>query len=72
MDNNPPKQLHKLINMIIKRFPGLNRNQAWKLIVRVRESNGGVLRGLKLVNFFKIVARIVNEEKLTKEEEKYE
>ena len=65
MDNNPPKQLPKLINMIIKRFPGLNRNQAWKLIVRVRESNGGVLRGLKLVNFFKIVARIVNEEKLT-------
>ena len=60
----PPKQLPKLIDMIIKRFPVLDRNQAWKLIVKVRKINGGVLRGLRMVNFFKIVASIVNEEKL--------
>ena len=64
MNKTPPKQLPKLIDMIIKRFPVLDRNKAWKLIVKVRKSNGGVLRGLRMVNFFKIVARIINEEKL--------
>ena len=64
MDKTPSKQLPKLIDMIIKRFPVLDRNQAWKLIGKVRKSNGGVLRGLHMVNFFKMVASIVNEEKL--------
>ena len=49
--------LQKLINLILKRFV-LSRKEAYEVLLKVKERNRGVLKGLKIKKFFRLVGQI--------------
>ena len=67
-EGSSTKGLQRLINLILQRFV-LSRKEAYEALLKVKEKNGGVLKGLKLRNFFKMVGK-VNREKNLKEIQK--
>ena len=58
---NPPPGLLKLIAVVQKKFPGLNIDEARKVIINVRLINGGKLKGLKIDKFVQLVKKVVLE-----------
>ena len=68
MEDSSSKGLQRLINLILQRFV-LSRKEAHEALVIVKEKNGGVLKGLKLKRFYKMVEK-VNREKNLKELQK--
>ena len=67
-EDSSSKGLQRLINLILQRFV-LSRKEAHEALVIVKEKNGGVLKGLKLKRFYKMVEK-VNREKNLKELQK--
>ena len=69
-----PQGFLKLIAVVKRKFPGLSFQEATAIIVRVKRINGGVLKGLKMVEFMKFVGKavkeLVNEEKHNDKEER--
>ena len=68
--------LSKLADIILKHYSCLNKREAYSIILKVRQVNGGKLVGLKLSKFLKIVSDIMKERaakdrKKTKEEKEY-
>lgn len=59
---NPPKGLLNLIAVVRRKFSGLSLKEATKVIMRVKEMNGGLLKGLKIVEFMKFVKKAVQEQ----------
>ena len=49
--------LQKLINLILKRFV-LSRKEAYEVLLKVKERNRGVLKGMKIKKFFRLVGKI--------------
>ena len=56
---NPPPGLIHLIELVQKKRPGLSFNEALDIIKRVKKLNGGLLKGLKIVKFVKLVNKAV-------------
>ena len=56
---NPPPGLTHLIRLVQKKRPGLSSNEALEVIKRVKQLNGGLLKGLKIVKFLKLVNKAV-------------
>ena len=63
MEDSSSKGLQRLINLILQRFV-LSREEAHKALVKVKEKNGGILKGLKLKRFFKMVGKVNREKNL--------
>ena len=63
MKDSSSKGLQRLINLILQRFV-LSREEAHEALVKVKEKNGGILKGLKLKRFFKMVGKVNREKKL--------
>ena len=70
----PPQGYLKLIAVVKRKCPGLSFKEATAIIVRVKKMNGGVLKGLKMVEFIEFVGKAVkehnNEEKHNEKEER--
>ena len=56
---NPPPGLTHRIKLVQKNRPGLSSNEAFDVIKRVKQLNGGLLKGLKIVKFLKLVNKAV-------------
>lgn len=71
----PPQGYLKLIAMVKKKFPGLSFQEATAIIVKVKRINGGVLKGLNVLQFMKLAGKAVKEkvnvEKHDDKEERY-
>ena len=70
----PPQGYLKLIAVVKRKCPGLSFKEATAIIVRVKKMNGGVLKGLKMVEFIEFVGKAVkehnNEEKHNEKEDR--
>ena len=58
-----PKGLQLLITRIVERYI-IDREEALEVIAKVKEANGGVLKGLKYNKFFKLVGMIIKKKNL--------
>jgi hypothetical protein len=63
-----PKGLQLLISKIVDRHL-VGRQYALEVIAKVKEANGGVLKGLKYKKFFKLVHMVIKKKKLKVQEE---
>ena len=53
--------LSKLAEIVVKKYKGLNKGQAYNIIINVRKINGGVLVGLSKSKFMEKVEQVVKE-----------
>ena len=53
--------LSKLAEIVVKKYKGLNKGQAYNIIINVRKMNGGVLVGLSKSKFMEKVEQVVKE-----------
>ena len=67
-ESSSTKSLQKLINLILQSF-FLSRKEAHEALLKVKEKNGGVLKGLRRRKFIRMVGQ-VNREKNLKEKQK--
>ena len=57
----PPAGLLKLVRVVQKRYPGLSFKESTKALLMIKEKNEGVLKGLKIVKFHKLLKLAVDE-----------
>jgi len=58
----------RLINVILQRFV-ISRREAYEALAKVKEENGGVLKGLKFKRFLIMVGKVIREKRLKKMQE---
>ena len=63
-----PKALQLLISQIVRRFC-VDRREAFEVILKVKENNGGILRGLKARKFSKMAGLIIQDRNLKQKQE---
>ena len=65
MESSKKKErgLQLLISRIVERYM-IDREEALEVIAKVKEANGGVLKGLKYNKFFKLFCMIIKKKNL--------
>ena len=61
-DRSSSTGAQRLINLILQRFV-ISCKEAYEALVKVNEKNGGVLKGLKIKSFYKMVGKVLGEKK---------
>ena len=68
MEKSGRKTPPKLVEIISERY-NVSLSEAFEILVKVKENNGGVLKGLKLRKFFHLVRSIITDKNLKTQQE---